>query len=120
MKYEKTAIRLREALSEANLTQQELADKSHIGKSSISHYINGTNEPGNKSAYQIAEVLKVNPAWLMGLDAPKHLYKLDIEEMQIELTKKISELSEEQQKHLMSYVDFLLKAETGGNYVDNE
>lgn len=119
MKYETSALRLREALNDAGLTQQELSDKSHIGKSSISQYVNGSHTPMNKSAYEIAEVLKVNPAWLMGLDAPKHLPR--IEEMQIELTKKISELSEEQQRHLMSYVDFLLKAETGGKYVvDNK
>lgn len=71
MRYEKTALRIREAMNDLGMTQQELADKSHIGKSSISHYVNGSNEPGNKSAYQLAKALKVNPAWLMGLDAPK-------------------------------------------------
>lgn len=73
MKYEITAKRIREAMSDMGMTQQELADKSKIGKSSISHYVNGTNEPGNKYAYALAEALKVNPAWLMGLDVPKHL-----------------------------------------------
>ena len=73
MKYPITAQRLREALDKANMTQQELSDKSGIGKSSISHYINGSNEPGNKSAYAIAQVLGVNPAWLMGLDVPMTL-----------------------------------------------
>jgi len=32
MRYEKTAYRLREALDENNMSQQELADKSKIGK----------------------------------------------------------------------------------------
>ena len=73
MRYELTAKRIREALEDLNMTQQELADLSQIGKSSISHYVNGSNEPGNKSAYSLAQVLKVNPAWLMGLDAPKYL-----------------------------------------------
>lgn len=73
MRYELTAKRIREALDDLNMTQQELADLSQIGKSSISHYVNGSNEPGNKSAYSLAQVLKVNPAWLMGLDAPKYL-----------------------------------------------
>ena len=71
MKYEVTAKRIREAMSDMGLTQQELADKTKLGKSSISHYVNGSNEPGNKSAYVLAEVLNVNPAWLMGLDVPK-------------------------------------------------
>lgn len=73
MKYEITAKRIREAMTDIGISQQELADKSKIGKSSISHYVNGTNEPGNKSAYALAEVLGVNPAWLMGLDVPKKI-----------------------------------------------
>ena len=71
MRYEITANRIREAMADMAMSQQELADKSKLGKSSISHYVNGSNEPGNKSAYALAEVLNVNPAWLMGLDVPK-------------------------------------------------
>lgn len=71
MRYEVTANRIREAMSDLGMSQQELADKSKLGKSSISHYVNGSNEPGNKSAYALAEVLNVNPGWLMGLDVPK-------------------------------------------------
>ena len=70
MKYETTAKRIRYAMDRKSLSQQELADKSQIGKSSISHYVNGTNEPGNKTAYVLAQALDVNPAWLMGFDAP--------------------------------------------------
>lgn len=73
MKYEITAKRIKEAMSDMGISQQELADKSKIGKSSISHYVNGTNEPGNKSAYMMSKVLNVNPGWLMGLDVPKHI-----------------------------------------------
>ncbi len=72
MKYALTAERIKEAMNDMHITQQELADKSNIGKSSISHYVNGSNEPGNKSAYLMAQVLKVDPAWLMGLDVPKN------------------------------------------------
>ena len=83
MKYELTANRIREAMYENGISQQELADKSGIGKSSISHYANGSNEPGNKSAYALAKVLNVNPAWLMGLDVPKE----SIETLQGKMTK---------------------------------
>lgn len=78
MKYEITAKRIKEAMSDMGITQQELADKSKIGKSSISHYVNGTNEPGNKSAYMMSKVLNVNPGWLMGLDVPKYNDNTDI------------------------------------------
>ena len=86
MKYEKTAYRLREALDDMNMSQQELADKAKMNKSSISHYVLGRNEPNNKSAYQMAQVLKVNPAWLMGLDVPKFPLKT-VEESERELTE---------------------------------
>ena len=71
MKYELSAIRLREAMNDIGISQQELANKSGIGKSSISHYINGSNQPGNKSAFLLGKVLGVSPTWLMGLDVPK-------------------------------------------------
>lgn len=80
MKYEITAKRIKEAMNDMNITQQELADRCKIGKSSISHYVNGTNEPGNKSAYILSKVLNVNPAWLMGFDVPKKLNKTDNDE----------------------------------------
>lgn len=70
MRYEETARRFSYAMANAQITQQELADKAHIGKSSISHYVNGSNEPGHKAAYALAKVLNVNPLWLMGLDVP--------------------------------------------------
>lgn len=68
MKYRETARRLLYAMAAANISQQELANQAGIGKSSISHYVNGSNEPGNKAAYAMANVLGVNPLWLMGID----------------------------------------------------
>lgn len=50
MKYELTAKRLQLALSSANISQQELAEKSGVSKSSISQYVNGSHAPGNISA----------------------------------------------------------------------
>ena len=79
MKYETTAKRIREAMSDMGISQQELANKTGIGKSSISHYVNGSNEPGNKSAFLLAQVLNVNPAWLMGLEVSKEPVEFEIE-----------------------------------------
>lgn len=68
MKNELTAKRLQTALTNANMNQQELADKSGVSKSSISQYINGSHSPGNISAEKIGNVLKVEKLWLMGFD----------------------------------------------------
>lgn len=68
MKYPETAKRLLFAMANADISQQELANRSGINKSSISHYVNGSHEPGNKAAYAMANALDVNPLWLMGID----------------------------------------------------
>lgn len=74
-----TANRLRSALLESGLSQQELANKSGVSKSSISQYINGTHVPGNIKAGLLAEVLKCDPLWLMGFDVPMKRTSFDIE-----------------------------------------
>lgn len=97
MKYELSARRLREAMEDKNLTQQELADKSGINKSSISQWINGKNVPGNFSAYDLSQVLDVAPEWLMGIPlVPK--YNLNME---------YQKLSEAKQKRLIKYIEEL-------------
>lgn len=68
MKYETTATRLRTALGRSGMTQQQLADASGVSKSAISHCINGRHTITNLTAKPMAQVLKVNPLWLMGFD----------------------------------------------------
>lgn len=110
MKYEKSAYRLREALDENRMSQQELADKAKINKASVSHYVNGSHEPGNKSAYQMAKVLGVTPAWLMGFDVPKYPSKT-VEEAEHELTEAEDLYQRYQQAipEIRAAVDSLLK-----------
>ena len=115
MKYEITSKRIIEAMRDKKMSQQELADKSNIGKSSISHYVNGSNEPGNKSAYALAKVLNVNPAWLMGLDVPK--YKNETDDVQEDIVKAL-ELYEKYQNaipEIQEAVENLLKAPKRGS-----
>ena len=67
---EPCSIRLRKALSMRNMRQSELCEKTKIPKSAISHYLSGSFVPKQDRAYIIAQALGVNPAWLMGFDAP--------------------------------------------------
>lgn len=66
-----SAIRLRELLNEKCMSAQELSNKSGVSKASLSQYLSGKYTPKNTSAKKLADVLKVNPAWLMGLDVSK-------------------------------------------------
>lgn len=68
MKFKKTAIRLKNALDNAQLSPQELANRTGVSKSSISQYLNGRNRPSNISAGVMGKELKVSPLWLMGYD----------------------------------------------------
>ena len=70
MNHPEEARRIQLALHNAGITQQELADRSGIGKASISHYVHGRNIPTNKAAYKVSLVLNVNPVWLMGFEVP--------------------------------------------------
>lgn len=71
MKYSISSERLKEALKNNGMTQQQLADMSGVNKASISQYVNGSHQPSNISATKLANVLSVNPLWLMGFDEVK-------------------------------------------------
>ena len=70
---EPCSVRLRKALSIRNMRQADLCEKTQIPKSAISHYLRGSFVPKQDRAYIIAKVLDVNPAWLMGFDAPMEI-----------------------------------------------
>lgn len=98
-KFPIVAERFREALSDAHMTQQELANQLGIGKSSISQYCNGTNCPLKDRAEVIGRILKVNPAWLMGFEAEKNNNAI----LLMEQFKALPEKDQETFKRLMAY-----------------
>mgnify|MGYP002619585803 CR=1 FL=1 len=70
MKISTFAQRLREGLDARRMTQAELAARSKISKSSISHYLKGDWEGKQDAVYALAKVLEVSETWLMGYDVP--------------------------------------------------
>lgn len=62
--------RLNEAMSARSLRAVDLAEKTGLSKSSLSHYINGRYEAKQEALHLIAVALNVSEAWLMGLDVP--------------------------------------------------
>ena len=70
MKYPEVSKRFRTILSIRKLRQQDLAEKTGIGKASISQYVNGSHCPSNDKAAVIGDALNVNYLWLMGFDVP--------------------------------------------------
>lgn len=70
MKHELTAKRLQLAMNNANISAQELSNRSGVAKASISQYVNGSHKPSNISSGKMAAILDVSPLWLMGFDVP--------------------------------------------------
>lgn len=109
MKNEVTAKRLQLALSNANMNQQELVEKSGVGKASISQYINGSHAPSNISAGKIAKVLGVEPLWLMGFDVSmkKELsYKEGLKDA--EFLEKFSLLKKRNKELILEFMDSMI------------
>ncbi len=129
--YEETSKRLRALLSERNMKAIELSEKSGVNRSNISQYVNGVHAPNTSTAYKMAQVLKCNPAYLMGFDvnpnssieateysfeAPKGTVKLSSHDYSVEDLKGMSLLIETQEedtgrdKRLLSYMTQLYDA----------
>lgn len=109
MKNEKTAKRLQIALSNANMSQQELVEKSGVGKSSISHYINGSHAPSNISAGKIAKVLGVEPLWLMGFNVEmKKEFSYDEGVKNAEFLDKFSLLTQRDKEIVLNLIDSMI------------
>lgn len=107
MKYPEVARRFKEALDDAGMKAQELADLTGIGKSSISQYVNGSFCPNNIRAGQIADVLHVSPAWLMGFDVPKVLIDSERADRDFDLLDQFHRLSPENQEIIMNMIKAL-------------
>ena len=70
--------RMKQVMSEKEITQAELAKRTGIRASSISDYLNNRYEPKQDKIYLIAEALNVNPGWLSGRENPPKTEELDI------------------------------------------
>lgn len=115
MKNELTAKRLQLALENAGISQQELAEKSGVGKASISQYMKGSHAPSNISSGKMGKVLNVEPMWLMGFDV--EMQKETSSESgrnDIIFLEKFSLLKERDKKIVMSMIDLMLSSKEGG------
>jgi transcriptional regulator with XRE-family HTH domain len=67
---ESCSKRLAEALEIRNMKQTDLCKLAKVPKSSLSLYLSGAYEPKQDRIYDMARVLGVSEAWLMGYDVP--------------------------------------------------
>jgi transcriptional regulator with XRE-family HTH domain len=60
--------RLNIAIEKSGLTKMQIAEKLGTPRSSITQYCGGKNEPRTGMLEKLANLLNVNPVWLMGYD----------------------------------------------------
>lgn len=112
LKNEITSKRLRQALSEANMKPQELADRSGVSKASISQYVNGSHAPSNISSAKMGKVLNVDAMWLMGFDVKKRKELNSLEaNKDLDIMEKFFLLNERDQKIVLGIIDMMISTE---------
>lgn len=62
--------RFNKAISIRDIKPAELAEKTNLSKSTISHYMSGYTKPKSDKLFILSKALKVNESWLLGLNVP--------------------------------------------------
>lgn len=107
-----TSKRLKQIMEERNLKQVDILNMAKpycdkygikLGKSDLSQYLSGRNEPAQKKLAILSLALNVNEAWLMGFDVPMERGKTTTDE----LITLYNSLDDNQQKNVIDYIQFL-------------
>lgn len=115
MKYPIVAEHINYILELRNMSQQDLSDLSNVGKSSISHYANGTYSPGNVTAAKLARTLVVNPLWLMGYPVPMKMENPEEKSKEdVEVLESFSKLSKEDRSIVLDLIKSMLSKNEDG------
>ena len=92
--------RIAKALDIRDMKQAELCKLAKVPKSSLSLYLSGAYEPKQNRIYDMARVLNVSEAWLMGYDvsmereqknSPNELQLTEGEKKWLELYNRVSD-----------------------------
>jgi SOS-response transcriptional repressors (RecA-mediated autopeptidases) len=63
--------RLKQIMSDKNIKQVDLVEKTGIDKTLINKYLSGVSNAGQINLTKLSNTLGVNEVWLMGYEAPK-------------------------------------------------
>lgn len=106
---ESCGVRIAKALDIRGMKQAELCKLANVPKSSLSLYLSGAYEPKQSRIYDMAKVLRVSEAWLLGYDVPMEEQKTppqepiltEGEQMLINLFRRVPE---EQQQLVLQMI----------------
>jgi transcriptional regulator with XRE-family HTH domain len=97
---------LKTLLEERDMSQVELAQALHLGKSTVSQYISGTRTPDLATLKRIAEFFAVSLDFLLGQAEVR--WPAVVREPDVELAvRRLMDLHPEDRKRLLDYMDYL-------------
>lgn len=130
MERSSTAKRLRQIMSERNLRQVDILEKSKpfqkqlgvkMGRSALSQYVTGKSKPDDKKLYLLSKTLNVSEAWLMGYDVEKKRIpdseRNSISNEQPEILPIYNKLEKPRQKKVLSYAKDQLEEQESSNII---
>lgn len=85
------AMRLKEAMSLAKISQAELSRRSGVSKTLITKYLSGYIAPKQKNKYAIARACGVSPIWLDGFGD-----KDDVNPVREEIIHRVKNMDKDQ------------------------
>jgi len=121
MERSSTSERLKQLMSERNLRQVDILEKSKpfqkqlgvkMGRSALSQYVTGKSKPDDKKLYLLSKTLDVSEAWLMGYDVD--IKRVPDEERGTtqneppEILTIYNQLDEDRQANVIDYATVLL------------
>ena len=91
------------------MTAAQLSRAIGVNEGTVSSYKKGAYEPKQRRLEQIASVLRVSPAWLMGEDVPMSGVKdSNLNDRDREIISMFSALTESEKKSVLDYISFVL------------
>lgn len=120
---EEFRYRLEKALTYRNIKPSELAQKTRISEATISQYRSGYSKPKDARLVQIANVLNVDPAWLMGIDVPmetqSNVNLSDLSDIEMEIITRFRQADEFDQETVLRTLrikraDYIVSEEDAG------
>ena len=108
------ADRIKSALEIRGMKQRDLCDRARVPESSLSLYLKGAYEPKQNRIYDMAEVLNVSEAWLMGYDVPMERQlvskstSIEVTEDEQKLLELFRRIPESQQQMVLQMIEVAL------------
>lgn len=103
--------RLRKAMNDNKLNSRELSKRCGLSEASISRYLLGQMEPKVDAIKKMADALRVDPVWLMGIDKEETRWDYSMKVGAMALL--LENMTPSEQDQVDKYIKFLISLRGG-------